>query len=86
MKGLTQRQREVLAFVQSFTEEHHYPPTTRDVCKNFNFTSTNGAADHLNKLKLKGYLVWVPTLTRTLRVTEEGKDALELGVLMERKY
>ena len=35
MKDLTDRQKEVLAFISSFSENHSYPPTIREIAESF---------------------------------------------------
>ena len=55
MKELTARQREVLAFVRSFTERHGAPPTVREIGERFGFTA-RAAFDHLRALERKGML------------------------------
>jgi repressor LexA len=52
---LTDRQREVLNFIQAFTEEHGVPPTVREIGGRFHVTP-RAAFDHLRALERKGYL------------------------------
>ena len=52
---LTQRQREVLDFIQTFTETHGVPPTVREIGGRFHVTP-RAAFDHLKALERKGYL------------------------------
>lgn len=52
---LTDRQREVLDFIQSFTETHGVPPTVREIGARFHVTP-RAAFDHLRALERKGYL------------------------------
>lgn len=55
MKDLTARQREVLAFIRTFTERHGAPPTVREIGDKFGFTA-RAAFDHLRALERKGVL------------------------------
>ena len=55
MRELTARQREVLAFIRSFTEKHGAPPTVREIGERFHFTA-RAAFDHLRALERKGML------------------------------
>ena len=55
MKELTARQREVLAFIRSFSERHGAPPTVREIGERFGFTA-RAAFDHLRALERKGML------------------------------
>src|SRR5262247_4088920 len=55
MRELTARQREVLAFIRTFTEKHGAPPTVREIGERFRFTA-RAAFDHLRALERKGML------------------------------
>ena len=63
---LTDRQREVLEFIQSFTETHGVPPTVREIGGRFHVTP-RAAFDHLRALERKGYLRRRSTAGRTSR-------------------
>jgi repressor LexA len=52
---LTERQREVLDFIQAFTEANGVPPTVREIGGRFHVTP-RAAFDHLRALERKGYL------------------------------
>jgi repressor LexA len=52
---LTDRQREVLGFFQTFTEANGVPPTVREIGGRFHVTP-RAAFDHLRALERKGYL------------------------------
>jgi len=53
---LTQRQYRVLKFIFEQVRRKGRPPTVREVCDRFGFTSTGGARRHLYALEKKGYL------------------------------
>jgi len=75
MKDLTARQREVLAFIRSFTERHGAPPTVREIGERFGFTA-RAAFDHLRALERKGMLhrrVTGKRVSRTLVLSERGQ-------------
>jgi repressor LexA len=55
-KELTQRQEEILNFIQNFLQENGYPPTVRQIGAYFGITSTFGVKGHLDALERKGYL------------------------------
>ncbi|MBM4276202.1 MAG: repressor LexA [Deltaproteobacteria bacterium] len=65
MKPLTDRQRQVLAFVEEFVARQGYPPTVREVAARFGI-QPRAAADHLAALKRKGYLHREPGRSRGL--------------------
>src|SRR5919201_1794058 len=55
MRELTDRQREVLGFIRSFTARHGVPPTVREIGERFRVTP-RAAFDHLRALERKGML------------------------------
>lgn len=68
MEALTDRQREVLDWVQEFLESNGFPPTRSEIAAAFGWTGTNGATDHLLALQRKGYLEVLPNTARGIRV------------------
>jgi repressor LexA len=73
---LTERQREVLSFIQDRIRAWGYPPTIREIGEHFGIRSTNGVADHLNALKRKGYLTQQEQKSRTLQPTRAKARAV----------
>ncbi len=71
---LTQRQREVLDFIQTFSETHGVPPTVREIGGRFHVTP-RAAFDHLKALERKGYLKRRATAGRTSRALDPGGAA-----------
>ena len=55
-KQLTERQQEILLFIEQFRESNGYPPTLREIGKKFSISSTFGVKRHLDALVKKGYL------------------------------
>ena len=73
---LTERQREVLAFIAHSIEERGYPPTLREIGLKLGIRSTNGVNDHLKALEKKGYLQREDLKSRALRcLTPDGEAA-----------
>ena len=66
MRELTDRQREVLGFIQSFTARHGVPPTVREIGARFHVTP-RAAFDHLRALERKGALQRRASAGRTSR-------------------
>ncbi|HZK20137.1 MAG TPA: transcriptional repressor LexA [Treponemataceae bacterium] len=71
MKGLTDRQREVLTFISSFTEENSCPPTIRETAAHFSI-SPKAIQDHFTALRKKGCLSQANNRSRSLRVLVDG--------------
>src|SRR5688572_8616084 len=64
---LTDRQQEILAFINSSIGDRGYPPTLREIGRQFGIKSTNGVNDHLRALEKKGYLAREDMKSRALR-------------------
>jgi repressor LexA len=80
---LTQRQQEVLSFIQAFSEMHGVPPTVREIGGRFHVTP-RAAFDHLRALERKGYLRRRSTEGRTSRALTLAaplKTAREVPIL-----
>lgn len=73
---LTDRQKEILKFIQSFLQLNGYPPTIREIGREFGISSTFGVKRHLDALAKKGYLTIGNNLSRGLSL----KNPLELEV------
>jgi repressor LexA len=76
-KLLTERQATVLAHVRDHIDTHGYPPTVREICDRFGWSSTQAAHDHLAALARKGYLERVPNIARGLRLLPAHEPARE---------
>ncbi|MEO8230939.1 MAG: transcriptional repressor LexA [Ignavibacteriota bacterium] len=68
-KQLTDRQEEVLNFIQQFLQENGYPPTLREIGKRFDISSTFGVKRHLDALTKKGYLNILSNASRGITIT-----------------
>jgi repressor LexA len=53
---LTDRQREILDFLESSTRSVGYPPTVREICKATGLKSPRSVSQHLQALERKGYI------------------------------
>lgn len=67
MKGITNRQQEVLDFISQFTSENNYPPTVREIGEHFSI-SLRAVQDHIAALQKKGYLSQTQKRARSLNV------------------
>jgi repressor LexA len=83
MRELTERQRDVLGFIRTFTARHGVPPTVREIGDKFRVTP-RAAFDHLRALERKGMLQRRTAPGRTARgltLTEAaGGRAAVVGV------
>jgi repressor LexA len=71
---LTDRQREIIEFVNTHVEKHGYPPTVREIGQAVGLTSPSTVHAHLAKLETAGHIRRDPTKPRALEVIEGGKS------------
>lgn len=67
-KNLTDKQQQILDFVNSQVEEKGYPPSVREICSAVGFKSTSTVHSYLEKLEKSGMISKDPTKPRALRV------------------
>ena len=73
MRGITDRQKEVLNFISSYTEENSYPPTVRDISEHFGI-SLRAVQDHIIALQKKGQLSQSQKRSRSIRVISDPNE------------
>lgn len=73
MKGITDRQKEVLTFISDFTEENAFPPTVREISEHFGI-SLRAVQDHISALQKKGYLSQCQKRSRSIRVLSDIRE------------
>lgn len=74
MKGLTDRQSEVLCFIRQFTDENICPPTVREIAEHFSF-SVRAAQDHIAALQKKGVISQSAKRSRSIRILVDTQPA-----------
>lgn len=67
-KILTKRQQDILDFIESFLQQHGYPPTLREIGNAFGISSTNGVRVNLAALEKKKYIIRQPWLSRGIEL------------------
>lgn len=73
MRGITDRQKEVLTFISTYTEENSYPPTVRDISEHFEI-SLRAVQDHITALQKKGFLSQSQKRARSIKVLEDFRE------------
>ena len=71
MKGITDRQKEVLTFISSYTDENGYPPTVREISEHFEI-SIRAVQDHILALQKKGFLSQAQKRARSIKVLSDS--------------
>lgn len=70
---LTERQSDILSFISQFHEANGYPPTLREIGKEFKISSTFGVKRHLDALVKKGFLKVEGFASRGLTILSQNK-------------
>ncbi len=73
MKGITDRQKEVLTFISGFAEENGFPPTVREISNHFQI-SIRAVQDHIIALQKKGFLSQSQKRSRSIKVLSESSN------------
>jgi len=55
-REITQRQRQVLQFIMSYSDSKGFPPSQRDIAKHLDVSGTLPVMRHLDALERKGYI------------------------------
>ena len=66
MKQISAKQQRILDYISSFSLEHGYPPSVREICAEMNLRSPSTVHAHLKKLQEAGYLEPTEHKSRTL--------------------
>jgi repressor LexA len=61
------KQKRILRYIDRFREKNGFPPTLREICKQFGISSTNGARYHLHRLREMGYVEISPYRSRGVK-------------------
>jgi repressor LexA len=77
---LTERQKEILEFIEQYQDERGVAPTHREICERFGYSSYGTVYKHLKLLEQKGYLSRDWNQKRGIELVRggESKGALDL--------
>ena len=70
MRGLTERQRQVLESIHTITGEKGYPPTVREIGDRLGLRSSCTVQRHLEALERKGYIKRDRTKARSVEILQ----------------
>ena len=70
-KELTDRQQEILSFIEQFRDENGYPPTLRQIGKQFGISSTFGVKRHMDALVKKGHILVESNASRGITILSD---------------
>lgn len=82
---LTKRQKEIYEFICTYTNEHGYPPSVREIGKAVGLASPSTVHMHLKALQERGYIKRDSKKPRTIEVTDEAQasDDVKLAEVKE---
>lgn len=87
MMSLTEKQKNVLGFIEQFTKENGYPPSVREIGAAVGLTSTATVHGYLERLEKKGYLDRAALKTRAMRVVNpQAEESVQTNVTEDEKY
>ena len=72
---LTERQKSILEFLESFRAAKGYSPTHREICEEFGYSSYGTVHKHLKLLEKKGFLRRDWNQKRGVELVERGREA-----------
>lgn len=72
MKELSAKQRRILEFIQSFIQDHDYPPSIRQIQEACNISSTSVVDYNLRILEKQGYIRRDREVSRAIELLEAG--------------
>jgi repressor LexA len=67
---LTRRQRDILAFIESFLETQGYSPALEEIARHFGISSLNGVYKHLRVLEERGFISRMSNRARSIRLVK----------------
>jgi repressor LexA len=74
------RARQMLAFIQQFTNERGFPPTIREIGKEFRIASTNGVRYYLHMLERSGQLKRSNRISRGIGAVSTAAPRMRTGI------
>jgi repressor LexA len=75
-RPVTDREKEILAFVRQQIQAKGFPPSIREIGKRFGIRSTNGVRTALQALERKGQIKRSPMLSRGIELMQPLTEAL----------
>lgn len=86
-RTLTQKQNQILDFLQNFKNQEGVAPTYREISGHFGFKSTKAASDHVRALEKKGYVRLHGNRSRSIEIVfsevNSTGDVVSIPVLGE---
>ncbi len=71
---MTERQKDILTFINNFINTNSFPPSYREIGNHFNIKSTFGVKRHLDALIKKGYINIDSKSNRSISLTDKASS------------
>lgn len=71
---LTKRQKQIFDYLKKYIKENDYAPTYEEIRRHFRLASKSTIHEHIEALKLKGYLDKLDYQTRAIEISENKKS------------
>ncbi len=81
---LTRRQKDILAFIESFLETHGYSPALEEIARHFGIASLNGVYKHLRVLEERGFISRLSNRARSIRLVKLAETNMRAVPLLGR--
>ena len=80
---LTKRQREILTYLEAYSEQYGYAPSFEEIAEHFNYNSLATVHEHLSNLERKGYIKRSYNESRAIEIlpSDVNPRAVELPLL-----
>ncbi len=74
-KPISNRQQQILRYIQQHMDAHGYPPTVREIGSAVSLSSSSTVHAHLKTLQEQGHIERDAVLTRAIKLTGSGENA-----------
>jgi len=81
MKELSQKQQNILSFIDNFLAEKGYPPSMREIAQGCHISSTSVVEYHLNILQKEGYIRRDSEVARGIELRREQRALVQVPVI-----
>ena len=78
MKGLTDRQQEILDLIKSNLKHNGLPPTRADIARTLGFKSPNAAEQHLRAIEKKGFISILAGASRGIILNQTESEGIPI--------
>jgi len=80
---LTKRQKQIFDYIKEYIEENDYAPSLEEIKEYFKLSSISTVHQHIETLRVKGYLKKIDNQPRSIELNEKKKksDLVEVPLL-----